>query len=392
MPVVLEPHRESLAHLLALVPPGAHGTDAMDRLRSWLAHRPDEYAALLGPHVPLDDALALADEMRLSRPSMSVVLVRDAIDTASLKEAMQAGVREVVPTHDHAAIGAAINRAFELHQVIRGPGGALHTGKVITVFSPKGGVGKTTIAVNVALALANKGARRVCLVDFDLAFGDVAITLQLIPTTTIEQAIGAEDSLDVPLVESLLTRHADAVMVLAAPNHPEVRDRISTTLMLRILEQLRSLFDYVVVDTAPSFDEKVLSVLDASDDCVLVTTLDVPTLKNVKVAVESLEALDVASGHRHLVLNRADDQVGLAADKVEAILAMPVTARVATSFEVAAGTNLGRPLYLADPGHPVSRTIDALARQLSGAAMAPNGQQHPAGEQVRKGRFRLRRS
>ena len=165
--------------------------------------------------------------MRLTRPSTSVVLVRDVVDTTVLRDAMAAGVRDVVPASDAAAITSAVDRAYQLYIALRGPGGAIHTGRIVTVFSPKGGVGKTTMAVNLALALADKGARKVCLVDFDLAFGDVAITLQLFPTHTIEHAIGSEDSIDAPMLESLLTRHPDSLMVLAAPSHPDVRDRVS---------------------------------------------------------------------------------------------------------------------------------------------------------------------
>ncbi len=127
----------------------------------------------------------------------------------------------------------------------------MHMSKVIAVFSPKGGVGKTTISVNLALALTEKGARRVCLVDLDLAFGDVAITMQLFPTHSIEQAIGSEDSIDVEMLDGLLTRHQDSLMVLAAPPHPDTRERITPLLVSRIIRTLRETFDYVVIDTGP---------------------------------------------------------------------------------------------------------------------------------------------
>ena len=185
---------------------------------------------------------------------------------------------------------------------------------------PRAGSGKTTTAVNLALALADHGARKVCLVDLDLAFGDVAITMQLFPAHTIEEAIGAEDLLDFSMVEGLLTRHEESLMVLAAPACPDARDRVSASLVSRMLRTLKQEFDYVVVDTCPSFDELTLQALDETDECVIIATLDVPTLKNVKVAIETLDLLNIAIDHRHLVLNRADDAVGLDDSKVEQIL------------------------------------------------------------------------
>ncbi len=371
MPVVVDPKPDIIDTLLSTVPAGAHSIDQPDRLQAWLVNRPEEYVVVLGPHVELTDALALADGMRLTRPSTSVVLVRDEVDADTMREAMHAGVRDVVPLADTDAIRAAVDRAYQLYVALRGPGGAMHQGRIVTVFSPKGGVGKTTISVNLALALADRGARKVCLVDLDLAFGDVAITLQLFPSHTVEHAIGSEDAIDAPLLETLLTRHADSVMVLAAPNHPDVRERVTPMLVSRILKGLRESFDYIVVDTAPAFDEQTLTALDETDECIIVATLDVPTLKNVKVALETLEMLDIARDHRHLLLNRADDNVGLGADRVESILGMPVATMISTSMDIAAATNAGQPLVRQDPDHEFSNTLREFSTRLTGQPTAP---------------------
>jgi pilus assembly protein CpaE len=323
------------------------------------------------------------------------VLVRHALDTRVLTRAMKAGARDVVAHGDVEAVGAAVSRAHQLDVALRGPTGGAHTGRVVTVFSPKGGVGKTTMAVNLALALTQRGVRKVCLVDLDLAFGDVSITLQLFPTHSIEHAIGSEDTLDHPMLEGLLTRHQDSLMVLAAPSHPDVRDRVSPALVLRVLRSLKETFDFVVVDTAPAFDEQTLTALDETDECVVVATLDVPTLKNVKVALETLELLDIARGHRHLLLNRADDAVGIGADKVQAILGMGVATQVATSIDIAAATNAGIPIVVSNPDHPSSIAIRGLATLLAGEPVAPAGETGDAptpGEPGRAPRrFRIRR-
>src|SRR3954465_6626321 len=159
---------------------------------------------------------------------------------------MQAGSREVGAMDDLHLVAGAVSRAHSFSQALRGPEASRHNGHVISVFSPKGGVGKTTIAVNLALALTDKGNPQVCLVDFDLAFGDVAITLQLFPTHTIEHAIGSEGNVDVALLDSLLARYQDSLKVLPAPSHPDVRERVTPALISQTLITLRTMFDYVV--------------------------------------------------------------------------------------------------------------------------------------------------
>ena len=371
MPVVVDPDPDAVAELLTAMPDTAHGVGSTERLSAWLAEHTEEYLVLLGPHLDLDDALAACEDLRTGRPTVSVVLARDAIDAGLLTRAMKAGARDVVPDHDLDAVAAAAGRAHQLDVALRGPSSTGRRGQVVTVFSPKGGVGKTTMAVNLALALADRGARRVCLVDLDLAFGDVAITLQLFPTHTIEHAIGSENALDPSLVETLLTRHQDALMVLAAPSQPDVRERITPGLVTRVLTTLRESYDYVVVDTAPAFDEPTLAALDETDECVVVATLDVPTLKNVRVALETLEMLGIARGHRHLLLNRADDAVGIGPERVEAILGLSVGTQVATSMDIAASTNAGTPIVVGKPDHPSSTAIRGLAARLAGRPAGP---------------------
>ena len=210
------------------MPAGSHGVESVDRLTAWLDAHPDEYVVVLGPHVTDEEAvLRLRGAAHHRAHDQHDPGPRDARQATCCGRAMKAGARDVVLHTDLAALTDAVGRAHELFVALRGPAGAMHVSKVIPVFSPKGGVGKTTIAVNLALALTEKGARRVCLVDLDLAFGDVAITMQLFPTHSIEQAIGSEDTLDVEMLDGLLTRHQDSLMVLAAPPHPDTRERVT---------------------------------------------------------------------------------------------------------------------------------------------------------------------
>jgi pilus assembly protein CpaE len=379
MPVLVEPDSVQVDALLKAMPAGSQAVASADRMHAWLDQHPDEYVVVLGSTPTLEEAETVSARLRTAHPTVSVVLVRETLTTEVLTRAMKAGARDVVAANDPDAVVDAVERARQLFLALRGPAGAAKLGRVVTVFSPKGGVGKTTVAVNLALALTDKGARKVCLVDLDLAFGDVAITMQLFPTHTIEQAVGSEESLDLSMIEGLLTRHQDSLMLLAAPSHPDVRERVTPTLVSKILRTLREGFDYVVIDTSPSFDDQTLTALDETDECVIVATLDVPTLKNVKVALETLEVLDIARGHRHLLLNRADDNVGITADKVETILGMPIAARLSTSLEIAAATNAGNPIVAEKPQHQSSAAILELAGQIAGDpvgsahALATNG-------------------
>ena len=393
MPVLVEADAGAVAELQRAMPAGSHAVATTDRMHAWLDQHPAEYVAALGPSVPFDVALSTAEDLRVNRPTVSVVLVREQFDTDMLTRAMHAGVRDVIASEDEKGLTKAVERAHQLHEALRGPAGARQQGRIVTVFSPKGGVGKTTSSVNLALALSDKGARKVCLVDLDLAFGDVAITMQLFPTHSIEQAVGSEESVDLSMIEGLLTRHEDALMVLAAPAHPDVRERVTPLLISRILRALRDGFDYVVVDTSPSFDDTTLTALDETDECVIVATLDVPTLKNVKVALETMDVFNIARGHRHLFLNRADPEIGISIEKVESILGMPVSSRVASAMDVAASTNTGTPIVVAKPGHPASMAFYGLASSVAGEPVAPPAGSVPAAaEQGRRGLFRRGRS
>jgi pilus assembly protein CpaE len=369
MPILVESSPANADVLMSVTGSHSHVVSSLEELKNVLTESPDEYAIVLGASVDLEAAASLADTLRVTRPTVSVILIRRRVDTRVLAEALRSGMREVVEERDLTGLGAAVGRAHEVWQALSGgpsvaPEG--NRGRCITVFSPKGGVGKTTLAVNLALALGQGGSKKVCVVDLDLAFGDVAITLQVFPARTIADAVHLESGLDFHVVEPLLTNYRDQLTALVAPVQPDAKDSISPSLVGRILSLLKQNFDFVVVDTSPAFDEFVLHAFDETDDLLLVTTLDVPTLKNVKVAVETLDLLNFPKSRRHLVLNRADDKVGLTAEKVESTLGMTIAAAIPTSSQVAHATNSGEPILLAHPKHQVSQAITKLANTLAG--------------------------
>jgi pilus assembly protein CpaE len=386
MPIIVENNANSADLFLSVTGSHSRVVASLDELKRSLSDSPDEFAIVIGPAVDLEAAAALADTLRVTRPAVSVILIRRRVDTSVLAEALRSGMREVVDERDLTGLGGAVGRAREVWQALTGATaghGDASRGQLVTVFSPKGGVGKTTLAVNLAMALSDGGRRRVCLVDLDLAFGDVAITLQLFPARTIADAVHLESGLDFPVLEPLLTEYRKDVYALVAPVQPDAKDNIPAPLVGRILHLLKGQFEHVVVDSAPAFDEYVLQAVDETDDMLLITTLDVPTLKNMKVAIETLDLLNFPKGKRHLVINRADDKVGLTQDKVESTLAMPIAATIPTSHQVARATNSGEPIVLAQPRHQVSQAIKRFAASLTEISNGPSDlaqpQDHAAG-------------
>ncbi len=370
MPILVEADSTTAGVLTTALPSGSHVVAHPTDVDGWLSGR-GEYAVVIGPTVVMSVATGIAERVRASHPATTVVLVRHDLAPQVFAEAMSVGIGAVVAADDPVGITAAVSRARTTWETINGPAGqaAERDGRVITVFSPKGGVGKTTMAVNLGMALGQAGAD-VCVVDLDLAFGDVAITMQLIPEHTIAEAADSEEHLDFALLQTLLTRHPSGVMILAAPTHPEGRDRIAATLVRRVIQTLRRNFDFVVIDTPPGFDDQVLGAFDETDECIVVATLDVPTIKNTKVAMETLDLLQLVPNNRHLVLNRADEEVGLSLANVEDILGMKVAISLPSTTAVASATNHGQPIVLSKPDHAVSKAISTLARRVGGDSPA----------------------
>ncbi|MDQ1584751.1 MAG: pilus assembly protein CpaE [Actinomycetota bacterium] len=369
---------------------------SMEALRRHLDIQFAEDAVVLGPTVDLVSALALAESMRVSRPSLGVILVRRYVDTTVLADAMRVGVFEVVEERDVAALTAAVGRSHDLARALREtviqapePEDGAGRGTLITVFSAKGGCGKTTLATNLAAALADGGRREVCLVDLDLAFGDVAIALQLFPAHTIADAVPLAASLDAQALLSLLTPHSPGFTTLVAPIEPGSADAIPASLVSTILALLKKQFDYVVVDTPPAFDDHVLAAFDQSDIVALLATLDIPALKNLKLTLETLDLLNYPRERWRIVLNRSDSKVGLALSEVEKTLKVPIAVQVPSSRDVPASVNRGVPIMLDDPRHPVSQAIKAFAeRQIVAHAVAAGSHALPEMRADRRGLLR----
>ncbi|GAA2018656.1 response regulator [Terrabacter terrae] len=335
------------------------------RVSRALEEDPTQLLVVIGPDIDLDAACELADRERIDRPELGVILLRHRLDVTALAQALRSGVREVVQADDQTALADAVRRSLALTQQLGGHGTTVGSqdGKVITVFSAKGGVGKTTMSTNLATYLASTGAKTL-LVDLDLMFGDVAISLQLLPHGSVRDVVAMSGHLDDQGLQSVVTRHEESGLdVVAAPADPADADRVPSHVVIELLKVARGKYDYVIVDTPPSFTEHVLAAFDVSDLTVLIATLDIPAVKNLRIAINTLDTLGAAKEARTIVLNRADAKVGLKPDDVEAALKAPISANVPNSLTVPASVNRGVALVLDDPRNPVSLAIRELADQ-----------------------------
>jgi pilus assembly protein CpaE len=222
-----------------------------------------------------------------------------------------------------------------------------HRGRVIGVFSPKGGVGKTTLATNIAVGLGKTAPMKVVIVDLDLQFGDVASGLDLSPEHTVTDAVSRAAAQDALVLKAFLTLHPAGIYALCAPRDPVEADMITPEQVSRLIRQLAEQFDYVVVDTAPGLGECTLSALEECTDGVWVTGMDVPGVRGLRSSLDVLGRLGLLPETRHLVLNMADPKSGLSVRDVEATVGVPVDVSVPRSRLVSYSTNRGVPVLQA---------------------------------------------
>jgi len=260
------------------------------------------------------------------------------------------------------------NVVFAIRKATHGPRRAAaagrREGRIVTVFSPKGGTGKTVIATNLATALAKAGGRRTLLLDLDLQFGDAAIMLGIEPEKTIFDFVNAPGELDPDKLAGYTTTHKCGLDILPAPLRPEDAELVTEAKLGRLIEVARACYDVIVVDTSPFFHGPMLATLDRTDELLLVCSLDVPTLKNVRLALGTLEMLSFPQSRVRIVLNRANTKVGMKQREVEAALEQKVRYEVPSDRAVPLSVNKGAPAVLSEPGSDFARAIDAMAKGI----------------------------
>jgi pilus assembly protein CpaE len=332
----------------------------------------------IGPDIEVDDALKLARQLEQERPEISVLLVSEP--TPELwRDALRAGVTDVLaPTALDADVRETFQRALELASRRRtnllgdGPD-ATDRGRIITVLSPKGGSGKTTVASNLAVGLAYTEPDRTAIVDADVQFGDVSSALRLTPEHSLADAVRAPSGSDALTLKSYLTPHASSLWSLCAPDTPVEGEQIPSSDVQRVVQKLAEEFAYVVIDTSAGLTEHALAMVDISTDLVLVCAMDVSSVRSLRKEVDALDALGMTQQRRHLVVNRADAKVGLDLRDVEATIGQTVDVTLPSSRVVPLSMNQGTPVVESQPRTPVAKQLTSLVARFTGDATNDSG-------------------
>jgi pilus assembly protein CpaE len=329
-------------------------------------------AALAGGHLELvlhatRSAELPGDELAQIREHTQapIVMVASGESSRLLEQALDADIADVLLLPQLVEnVVFTIRKACHAGRRLQSEGGQGRRGRIVTVFSPKGGTGKTVTAVNLAAVVAKHGGKRTLLLDLDLQFGDAAIMLGIEPEKTIYDLVVAPGELDSEKLAGYTTRHACGLDVLPAPLRPEDAELVTESKLQRLLEVARGSYDVIVVDTSPFFHGPMLATLDRTDELMMLCGLDVPTLKNVRISLQTLELLSFPQSRIRFVLNRANSKVGMKKKEVESALGIEIDFEIPSDRAVPLAVNRGTPAVIADPGAEFSKAIRAMSKTL----------------------------
>jgi pilus assembly protein CpaE len=333
---------------------------------------------LIGPLAPPQDVLTLAQRLDVQCPGISVVLLAEP-SPEMLQAAMRAGIRDLVPPgaepdEIRAAVERAGSAAAGRRRVLRPvEETARFTGRVITIASPKGGVGKTTVASNLALGLTDAAPQSTVLVDLDVQFGDVASALGLVPEYTLPDAVHGPASEDTMVLKTFLTQHPSGLYAVCGAESPAAGDTVTGPDVTGLLTALAREFRYVVVDTAPGLSEQTLAALDRATDVVMLSSMDVPGVRGLRKELDVLRELCMIPAGRHVVMNLADPKGGLSVRDVETAIGTGVDVVIPRSPAVPASTNQGVPILATGRKDPAVKELRRLVARFSATPLMKPG-------------------
>jgi pilus assembly protein CpaE len=323
-----------------------------------------------------DDALELVEWWVEHRPGQPVVVLCQSSPNGFVQRAFSAGADDLVVIGSGPGVTADSlrNVSFALQKAIARQStpadGEAALGTMIVVLGPKGGIGKTVTSCNLAVSLAER-RKRVVLVDLDLQFGDVALSLGLRPDNTIYNLIVSGGSLDAAKVEAYLTPHHTGLKVLAAPIRPDQAGTVTPEFTSEVIATLRTTYEYVVIDTPPSFSPEVIAAIDASTYVCMVGMLDALSLKNTRLGLETLELMGYPTDRIRILLNRANTSVGITGHDVVSIIGRSPDILVPSSRELTRSVNQGDPIVLSQKRSEMARAFNALGELFSPPGRPP---------------------
>jgi pilus assembly protein CpaE len=366
--------RQQLARALEVEPDALDWVPSATAAEELIVNADDPVDVLvLSPEVKEPDALGLAEFVGRSAPATAIVMVRDHSWNGLLPAAMRAGIRDVVDlTQGAQELRDAVDRAIAWASNLRSLRGAMadnpaQRGMVISIFSSKGGTGKTMLTTNLATAIADVTGKDTAAVDLDVDMGDVFSYFGIEAKFQIQDLIDLGEGANRETIISHAHQITDNLYAFGAQPDPTV-ETPGGEAVGKFLRALRSQFPYVVVDASADYTDLALSCFDLSDAICLVTALDVVGVKHLSKALDTLVGIGIPRDRFRIVLNRADSKVGLDSSDVERVMKIQVDTMIPSSRLVPMSLNRGKPVYLEEPNSDITKSIRELATRLTGVA------------------------
>ncbi len=375
--------RENLRKLLyfesniEVVGMAGNGREAIQKAKALQPH-----IVLMDINMPDMDGITASQEITRAAPACQVIMMSVQGETDYLRRSMLAGAADfLIKPFTSEELSSSIRRVYEMGASRRaampvvpvGPEGTpagpvaavgrgLPGGKLLLVYSPKGGTGCSTVATNLAIALGQVTSKKVALVDASLQFGDLAVLLNLQGYRSIADVIGQKGELDAEYLMAILAPHPSGFRSLAAPPAPEAAETIEAEALKSILAALRKEFDYVIVDTWSYLDDIVLAAMDLADRVLVVMAPEIPSIKSTKQFFEVSEALNFADERIDLILNKVLPRDNIRPEQLESSIKHKIALQLEYDPKsIRESINQGLPLIMAEPNHPLAEKFRQLA-------------------------------